>query len=91
MTTNAQINSCLLLSGIIKREHSEIIDNKLQGQDVLKKKSTVSVLVDDTFDFISVSEKWKQSRRIDALLSSQCLFAQIDREGGNPYQFSVGA
>lgn len=38
---------------IIKREHSEIIDNKLQGQDVLKKKSTVSVLVDDTLDFIS--------------------------------------
>ncbi|GMR60710.1 hypothetical protein PMAYCL1PPCAC_30905, partial [Pristionchus mayeri] len=38
---------------IIKREHSEIIDTKLQGQDVLKKKSTVSVLVDDSLDFIS--------------------------------------
>ncbi|GMT06109.1 hypothetical protein PENTCL1PPCAC_28283, partial [Pristionchus entomophagus] len=38
---------------IIKREHSDVIENKLQGQDVLKKKSTVSVLVDDTLDFIS--------------------------------------
>ncbi|GMT37004.1 hypothetical protein PFISCL1PPCAC_28301, partial [Pristionchus fissidentatus] len=38
---------------IIKREHSELIDSKLLGQDVLKKKSTVSVLVDDSLDFIS--------------------------------------
>ncbi|GMR46259.1 hypothetical protein PMAYCL1PPCAC_16454, partial [Pristionchus mayeri] len=38
---------------IIKREHSEMIDSKLQEQDDMKGRSTVSVVVDDTLDFVS--------------------------------------
>ncbi|CAO4384350.1 unnamed protein product [Caenorhabditis nigoni] len=39
--------------GIINREKSDIIDAKLHETNVTEKQSTVSVLVDDTLDFIT--------------------------------------
>lgn len=44
------------ISGIINREKSDIIDAKLHETNVPEaKQTTVSVLVDDTLDFITVS------------------------------------
>lgn len=43
-----------MIAGIIKREKTESIESKLKNVDDSEKNSTVEVIVDDTFDFITV-------------------------------------